>query len=285
MNYDQATDLRQLARQRTPLGVAPGQGAPLVVVSGGERGVGTTTVAVNLAVALARQGRRTVLVDADLQHGGRIRFHTQRDPGNVIDVLAGRRGVHEVLARGPAGVQVVMGAAAEDEANTCSVAAQERFIGQLKALAPHAEIVVLDVGSGQSPLVRRFWQAADAVWTVTTPDDESILACYANIKTLLAGEASLSIRTFVNGAATESIAASVHSRLTEACRRFLGVRAAKAGSAPRNDDSRTAREESFTSGSAAARALDAAADSLWAQLQQDRGQPTNLRQTLSPFAS
>jgi len=277
MIHDQATELRHLARQRTPLGGAPYQGAPLVVVAGGQRGVGATTVAVNLAVALARQGRRTVLVDADLQHGGQVRFSTQRDPGNVVDVLAGRRGVHEVLARGPAGLQVLMGAAAESEASTCSVAAQGRFVGQLKALAPHAEVVVLDAGNGRSPLARGLWQAADAIWTVTTPDDASVLACYGSIKTLLAPDTSLSLQTFVNGAASESIAAEVHRRLTEACRRFRGISATTAGSAPRSNDSGAEGYGSFVPGSPAARAFDAAADSLWTQLQHNHGQSTNLR--------
>ena len=284
MNYDQATDLRQLARQRNPLGGAPCQGAPLVVVSGGSHGVGTTTVAVNLAVALARQGRRTVLVDADLQRGGRIRFHAQRDPGNVVDVLAGRCGVHEVLARGPAGVQVLMGAAVENDANACSAAAHERFVGQLRSLAPHAEVVVLDVGNSRSPIVRRFWQAADAIWTITTPDDEAILACYGTIKSLLADGASLAVQPFVNGAASENIAADVQGRLTEACRRFLGVRATSAGSAPRSEAS-AAAGECFAPGLPTARAFDAAADSLWTQLQHESGSLTNPRRVHRRLAS
>jgi ATP-binding protein involved in chromosome partitioning len=42
------------------------QHAPVIAVASGKGGVGKTTVAVNLAITLAAQGRRTGLVDADL---------------------------------------------------------------------------------------------------------------------------------------------------------------------------------------------------------------------------
>jgi hypothetical protein len=40
-------------------------------------------------VALARQGRRAVFVDADLDHGGNNQLSQYSDRGSVIDVLAG----------------------------------------------------------------------------------------------------------------------------------------------------------------------------------------------------
>ena len=284
MNFDQATELRQLARQRNPLGKSPRPGAPLVVVSGGERGVGTTTVAVNLAVALARQGRRIVLVDADFQHGGRVRFQMHRDPGNVVDLLAGRRGLHEVLARGPAGIHVLMGAKEVGDPQASSAAAQEHFIDELKGLAPHAEMVVLDAGNCRSPTVRRFWQAADAVWTVTKTDDDSILACYRNIKSLVAGDASLALQTFLNGPMDEKHAADVQGRLTEACRRFLGIGASSAGFTTNNDAHTASSEGCFAPGTPAARAFDVAADTLWTQLQHDRESP-KLQRAVERLAS
>ena len=62
---DQAKELRQLVRQHARHDTDDGNPRPRrVVVTSGKGGVGTTTVAVNLAVALARQGPRVLLVDA-----------------------------------------------------------------------------------------------------------------------------------------------------------------------------------------------------------------------------
>ena len=64
MIHDQADELRQLVRQRgADSAVAQ---APLVVVTGGKGGVGATTLAANLAVALARSGHKVGIVDGDI---------------------------------------------------------------------------------------------------------------------------------------------------------------------------------------------------------------------------
>ncbi|HYW79988.1 MAG TPA: P-loop NTPase, partial [Thermoguttaceae bacterium] len=66
---DQANHLRQLVRDcATQLPTAQSRPS-LAVVSSGKGGVGTTTVAVNLAVEMAQKGLRTTLVDADPNAG------------------------------------------------------------------------------------------------------------------------------------------------------------------------------------------------------------------------
>jgi len=269
--------LRQLVRQRS-LGAAAAPAASLVVVSGGKGGVGTTTVAINLAVALARQGRRAVFVDADMEHGGNTQIGPQLDRGCVLDVLAGRRNVHEVLQRGPSGIQVLSGAWAAQETAPFSAAAQDRFIADLKHLAPHAEVVVIDAGGGRGHFVRRFWHAAGTVLIVTTPDDAAVMQCYAAIKVLVAGDASVPIRALVNRASNASATADVQARIAEACRRFLGLRlAAGCGVGPCETISKSEPCAIFPAQSDSARALDRMADALWTQLQSETARETQAR--------
>ncbi len=266
--YDQASELRQLVRDRVASGAHPGSHAPLVVVGGGKGGVGTTTMALNLAVAFARHGRRAVFVDADLDHGGHTRLPEPIPSGSVVDVLEGRRTVHEVLQRGPSGIQMLCGAWASGEVGDYSPAAQDRFVAELKHLAPHADAVVVDAGSSRTHFARRFWQNASAVVVVTTSDAPAIMNAYAAIKTLARVESPSILHTLLNQSDEALAADEIHQRIATACRKFLGLRASGAGCVGHCTASgETAGLPIFPARSDAARSLDRVADVLWAQLQ------------------
>jgi flagellar biosynthesis protein FlhG len=268
MNHDQADELRHLVRQRISAGVRAGFAVPLVVLSGGKGGVGTTTTAANLAIALARQGRRTVLVDADLDHGGNAHWGQHPPSGSVVDVLAGRRTVHEVLERGPSGIQVLSGDWASGESAESSAAAQERFVADLKNLGPHAEVVVIDAGSSRKAFVRRMWNCANIVLVVTTTEPSSITECYAAIKVLMSPDRPTQIGTLINRSPDPWVAGEVQTRITDACRRFLGLHVVGAGEIPSCEPAGAIEPVSiYPPRSASARALDRAAEVLWAQLQ------------------
>ena len=49
-------------------------------------GVGKTTLSCNYAIALAKQGRRVLLIDADPQHGA-ITWHEHREPPPLFPVV------------------------------------------------------------------------------------------------------------------------------------------------------------------------------------------------------
>ena len=64
---DQATELRKLVlRSMRERAAAAGPPPRLLILAGGEPGVGVTTLTVNLGIALADQGLRVVVVDADV---------------------------------------------------------------------------------------------------------------------------------------------------------------------------------------------------------------------------
>jgi flagellar biosynthesis protein FlhG len=244
-----------------------------VLVAGGARGVGATTVALNLAVGLAAQGRRAVLVDADLERGD-VAARCRVEPRHtILDLLAGRRSVHEVLERGPGGVQVLPGGWAPHDALELSAAAGQRLLDSLADLAAHADVTVVDAGCGRDPLARRLWHAADAVLLVTTTTTEGLMDAYAAAKLLLSGDERSLLATFVNRAASDQAAAEAHSRIAAACRRFLGRTVLAAGVAPFDAalgvDSRADRlagSGGSLSQSPAAAAIERAAELLWSQL-------------------
>lgn len=144
---DQANELRRLVlRAGRTAPAAEGPRPQLVVVLGGKGGVGTTTIATRLAMALAQDGRRTVLIDADLDGPDVAALLRIEERHTLADVLLGARTVHEVLVRGPAGLLVAPGPWGRAATLERLTAAHERLVSELLALGPHAEHVIVDAG-------------------------------------------------------------------------------------------------------------------------------------------
>jgi flagellar biosynthesis protein FlhG len=203
-----------------------------IVVSAGKGGVGTTTVAVNLAVSLGRLGCRTILVDADLSGADATWLCGLESPETIADVLSGRRTTHEVLRRGPGGIQVVPGVWSPAVIPDCSPSGQQRLLRQVDQLGQYADWVIVDAGCGLNHVVRRFWEAADQVLLVTTGEAVAIMDAYAAIKLFLGEFPRTFVQTVVNQSPGDADAEAVHARLAMAARRFLGMTLTPAGSVP-----------------------------------------------------
>ena len=120
--------------------------SPLVVVLGPKGGVGKTTVATNLATTLVQRGRRTLLIDLDLQFG---------DVGLVLGVHPDRT-IHDLVAAqgrldgdrlrgfvgGSAdGVDVLLAPARPDQADAVT---PERLTELLDVARREYDVVVVD---------------------------------------------------------------------------------------------------------------------------------------------
>lgn len=66
------------------------------VVCGSEPGVGTTTIAINLAIAMAEAGWKTLLVDADFRKLGKDKHLTDTDENGIIEFLEGGSTLNEI---------------------------------------------------------------------------------------------------------------------------------------------------------------------------------------------
>src|SRR4029453_846112 len=160
-----------------------------IVVSGGKVGLGSTPLAVNLAVALATHGSRTVLIDADLYRADVAAHCGLAEQVTIADVLLGRRALYEALAPRPGGIQVVAGTRTAEARNACSDRALSRMLRQIRSLGRHADFVLIDTGNGPTEPTIRLWQSAHHVLLVTTPDAVAVMDPYAPVKTLLSRSA------------------------------------------------------------------------------------------------
>jgi flagellar biosynthesis protein FlhG len=220
---DQASELRKLVlRAMRDSQPAAGPAPRLILFLGGQTGAGVTTLAVNSAIAMAEQGLRIVLIDADSHHPGVARLCGLDSQRTVADVLVARRDIHEALQLGPAGIQVIPGLWRPGHEPEVSSMALERLMLQITKLGRHADCVLVDVGNESNELVRRLAQAANDVVVVTTPEVPAVMDSYARIKVTLSGHTSATPLLVVNRWSVETQITDVHRRIDKSCQRFLG---------------------------------------------------------------
>ena len=231
---DQAYKLRKLVLGATPRFDAEAALPPTIVVAGGKGGVGTTTVAINLAAELAQGGRRTVLVDAAPHADVAPMLGIDVDRGaSLEDVLSGMCSAADALRSGPAGMLLLLGEWAAERTTGRPNQSLDRLCEQLPSLDAHADTLVIDVGSGVQRWSQRLWSQAALVLLVTTPDDVAVVDAYATIKHGLLAE-DVDLRVLVNECSDTASATDVQSRLAAACRRFLGRTIGRAPLLPRH---------------------------------------------------
>ena len=233
MMRDQAAELRNLVRRASRSPVA-GPAPILLAVAGGKGGVGATTLALNLALATAELGSRVLLADMNVCRADLAPLCGIPEQTSVADVLSARLDVHEALQPGPAGLQILPGAWAPAEPTPLSEIAVERLLQQLRSIGRHAEVVILDVGSGSHDVARQLWSAADLVVLVTTADDVAVMDAYATLKTAGA-HSEASVYVVVNQVNHRRQGEEVFARLARSCERFLMRHIDLAGCVPRDD--------------------------------------------------
>ncbi len=221
--HDQADELRQLVLQNAVRGRrTPAPRPPLVVIAESSANGEVASLALSLATELVHTGGRTVLVDANLT-GPLVTTRCQAAAGHeLLEIFAGQRNVHEVLRRGPTGVQLVPGIPTGLAARGVGPVAQQRLLDELARLGPHADYVVLDAGAGFRPSEQMLWQAADLLLLLTQSDASAVMKTYAVIKQLAAGQRVPAICTLVQPSAAED-AQAAQQRLVHACQQFLNL--------------------------------------------------------------
>lgn len=220
---DQPDELRELVLRSHLYRARPLHAPHKIAVCGGNRHMGTTGVAVQLAMALSAQGKRLVLVDADLNHPAVAERCGVLSRDSICDVCAGALSVHEVLMRGPSGIQVLPGKSASDPAGEPSETGVRRLYDELNGLGRYTDLIVIDAGNDVCSLLPALDKEIDLLLMVTQADERSALATYAAIKTLAGRTAVPATRLIVTGVDEPSTAAVVHERLERACRQFLSI--------------------------------------------------------------
>ncbi|MCT4613019.1 MAG: MinD/ParA family protein [Clostridia bacterium] len=183
---DQATKLRKIVKKVVKKEekkiVRPN--AQVITVTSGKGGVGKTNFTINLAVQLANEGKKVVILDADFGLANIEVLFGIVPKYTLLDVINGSKIITDILIDGPNGIKFISGGSGIQELTRLNEKQLNYFIQNLSLLDKMADVILIDTGAGVSDTVLTFVKTADEVVLIATPDPTSVTDAYALIKIL-----------------------------------------------------------------------------------------------------
>ena len=228
---DQAETLRQ-QQNRVALTEHPQRLTRVVAVTSGKGGVGKTAVVANVAVALARQGKKVLVIDADLGLANIDVVLGLSPEYNLNHFFKGERSLEEIMVEGPYGIKVLPAGSGVQQYTRLDGQLKMRFIEAIDNLQEKFDLVLIDTEAGISDNVTYFTVAAQDILVVTSPEPTAITDAYALMKLLSSQYHQKDFQLCVNSVRNSSEGLDVFEKLTMVSGRYLDISIDYLGAVP-----------------------------------------------------
>jgi pilus assembly protein CpaE len=149
--------------------------ARVISVFAPKGGVGKTTIAFNLAVAIGQSGERTVLIDGSLQFGDlRALLKVPVDAPSILDLPTDRiaeSDLADVLWRDPSGIDILLAPPRVEMAEMVTVRDLEKTLSLLRRVY---EVVIVDTPAVVNDVNLAFLDTSDTILEIVTYDSTAI---------------------------------------------------------------------------------------------------------------
>jgi flagellar biosynthesis protein FlhG len=210
----------------------------LTAIASGKGGTGKTLIATSLAHALAQEGERVLLCDADLGLSNASVHLGLDDCGDLPGLLSGDAALADAVAPVLGGVDtrggfdIIAAPSGSGALANLGEAGAQNLLARLKGAKAY-DRVLLDLAAGVDAAVMRFAASSDEVLLVFTPDPAALTDAYAFAK-LLRNMTNRLPHLLVNMAASEAEARRTADALIATCNAFLKSAPLCLGAVPRD---------------------------------------------------
>ena len=194
----------------------------VIAMSSGKGGVGKTFFSIHLAAFAASQGKRVLLVDADLGLANVDVMLGVSAQGSVLEMVRGEKSLQQLILPTREGFDVLPGGSGLYELTALDAGQQQVMMDEMRSVSSKYDLILIDVAAGIGDNVLYFVSAAESALVVLTPEPTSLTDAYALIKVLSRQRGVKRFMVVVNQA--EAFDAQVtFRRLVSVADRYLDV--------------------------------------------------------------
>lgn len=214
MIEDQASSLRRMNQSRL---------VKVIAVTGGKGGVGKTNVTLNTAISMAKQGKRVMVLDADLGLANVDVMLGLRVEKNLSHVLSGECTLDDVLVEGPHGIKIAPATSGTQSMTELTPIEHAGLIRAFSELRSDIDVLLVDTAAGISDMVLSFARASQDILVVVCDEPTSLTDAYALIKLLNREHGVFKFKIIANMVRNPKEGQELFAKLSKVTGRFLDV--------------------------------------------------------------
>lgn len=194
-----------------------------VAISGGKGGVGKTLIATNLAVLLAKLGKRTLLVDADFGMANANVMFGVNPKKSIKSILDGTATVDEVTCNVMDKLDIIAGGTGESALLDLDQSERGNVIRNLTNTKGSYDYHIVDTSAGASKSSVDFCASCDKLLVVIVGEPTSFLDAYSLIKVAHLDYGLDNFGIIVNQASNETQGLRLFKKFGEITDKFITV--------------------------------------------------------------
>ncbi len=162
----------------------PNTKARVIAITSGKGGVGKTSIVANLGFAFTQQGKKVLILDADLGLGNLDVLLGLAPRYNLSHVIMEEKTMSDILVDGPGDMKILPASSGIQELTHLTRNQKINILTQLDELIDCVDILLIDTAAGISSNVMDFNATAQEIVVVVSPEPTSITDAYALMKVL-----------------------------------------------------------------------------------------------------
>lgn len=195
--------------------------ANIFCVTSGKGGVGKTCFSVNFALALAKCGKKVIIIDGDFGFSNVNIMLGKNAKYTLEHIVHGEKRLEDVMEECYSNVWYISGGSGVSELVKMRDDQMEKIIEQLSILEREMDYIIFDTGAGMNDNIMKMIHASDQAILITTPEPTSILDSYVVLKTANEEMPVSNVTVVVNKAASEKEAVETFRNFSNVVHRYL----------------------------------------------------------------
>lgn len=186
-----------------------------IVILSGKGGVGKTTSAINLGLAMAKLGQKAIVMDGNLSSPNlSIHLGSTYYPVTIHDVMQDKSHIRNAIYKHPTGLKIIP---ADVSMEAMKLVDFEKLAQNIQDLHLETDYLIIDGSPGLGRETTKLLEMADEVIVVTNPDEAAIL----DAKRLI--EFTKYFKKTITGVILTKIRKKLHEMKTDEIEKYLEI--------------------------------------------------------------